>query len=72
MSVDLRLHGRLQTAKCRSGNGPGFGAFRGASCRNYRREVAVPLLEDRLNCWARVGKNDLNILHYILGFIFSP
>lgn len=65
MNVDMRLHSRLQRAKCRSRN-PGLdsGASRGACCRNYRREFAVPLLEDKLNCWGRVGKNDLNLAIY--------
>lgn len=72
MSVDVRLHDRLQRAKCRSRDGPGSGASKGACCRNYRREFAVPLLENMLNCWGSVGKNNLNILQYILGFIFSP
>lgn len=71
MSVDRRLHGRLQRVKYRSRDGSDSGASRGACCRNYRREFAVPLLEDRLNCWGRVGKNDLNVLQYILGFVFS-
>lgn len=55
----------------RSRDGVGSGASRRACYRNYRREFVVPLSEDRVNCWGRVGKNDLNILQYILGFIFS-
>lgn len=36
-------------------------ASRGACHMNYRKEFAVPVSEDRLNCWGRVGKEELSM-----------